>query len=164
MSQPPCESVSWNIIQQICTCWCIVSASLWGCELKFLMLPVLHYSLNRQPPCEAVSWNMTQGQISEDNTVSLLVRLWVEIPCFTKPNNDGLCQPPCEAVSWNKSESSYKISLPCQPPCEAVSWNATRSVIPFSSPCQPPCEAVSWNGAAAGDCGRCSGSASLWGC
>ena len=98
--QPPCEAVSWNDKRL-------------SERLRFL----------RQPPCEAVSWNMTQGQISEDNTVSLLVRLWVEIPCFTKPNNDGLCQPPCEAVSWNKSESSYKISLPCQPPCEAVSWN-----------------------------------------
>ena len=50
--------------------------------------------------------------------VSLLVRLWVEIPQFTVATNAKQCQPPCEAVSWN----SIYIGLPCFSPTSASLW------------------------------------------
>ena len=56
-SQPPCEAVSWNV------------------HIK------LQSDLSRcQPPCEAVSWNDLEGVIFNAKGVSLLVRLWVEMP------------------------------------------------------------------------------------
>ena len=78
----------------------ILSASLWGCELK--------YSKNRiffidesQPPCEAVNWNLPA---------------WA---CQIV----GRGQPPCEAVNWNKFAILSPRFWLCQPPCEAVNWN-----------------------------------------
>ena len=55
--QPPCEAVSWN------TGW-------WSASGGSLC----------QPPCEAVSWNISVHNNTHLLTVSLLVRLWVEIP------------------------------------------------------------------------------------
>ena len=57
LRQPPCEAVSWNrnIIDYINT-------------------------TVGQPPCEAVSWNMLKTWLLVLCLVSLLVRLWVEIP------------------------------------------------------------------------------------
>ena len=54
--QPPCEAVSWNEIKVNEINGDYLSASLWGCELKF---PVELADLHQlgQPPCEAVSWN-----------------------------------------------------------------------------------------------------------
>ena len=54
--QPPCEAVSWNIQYSNKIPVFILSASLWGCELKCNKKA---YSDMRkgQPPCEAVSWN-----------------------------------------------------------------------------------------------------------
>ena len=76
--QPPCEAVSWNVLNcQLLTTpftsaslWgCelksfrysttlsgLMSASLWGCELKY-SLWTKSFQLRSQPPCEAVSWN-----------------------------------------------------------------------------------------------------------
>ena len=55
------------------------SASLWGCELK-CMNYLLTVCFQSQPPCEAVSWNVwCIYSIGSDKLVSLLVRLWVEI-------------------------------------------------------------------------------------
>ena len=78
------------------------SASLWGCELKWVA-EVRGKPTEGQPPCEAVSWNDTTD--GRDEKVS--------------------SQPPCEAVSWNSLEHSRQMSVLRQPPCEAVSWNTS---------------------------------------
>ena len=54
------------------------SASLWGCELKCTPDVSILVSIS-QPPCEAVSWNTTMSDKVNEFAVSLLVRLWVEI-------------------------------------------------------------------------------------
>ena len=98
--QPPCEAVSWNSDQPAGLASHRRSASLWGCELKYIPSPVyclhkLSASLwgcelkchlpiwpleNRcQPPCEAVSWNIVFRDECRNQSVSLLVRLWVEM-------------------------------------------------------------------------------------
>ena len=99
------------------------SASLWGCELKYVGDRSAPFKYC-QPPCEAVSWNVLlplllllwntsaslwgcelkyysklKGRIIE---VSLLVRLWVEISTMDPVSISLTRQPPCEAVSWNK--------------------------------------------------------------
>ena len=56
LGQPPCEAVSWNLSIR-----CIIELSI------------------RQPPCEAVSWNISSFGSKLSLSVSLLVRLWVEI-------------------------------------------------------------------------------------
>ena len=78
MCQPPCEAVSWNNF-----------------------LPVVYINISRQPPCEAVSWNKLNVLCSVRWTVSLLVRLWVEISIHQFIAYAISRQPPCEAVSWN---------------------------------------------------------------
>ena len=89
--QPPCEAVSWNFRYANRTVLATTSASLWGCELKyhwyFLSLDPI-----RQPPCEAVSWNSMACMYSIGCSVSLLVRLWVEM-------NDAIITPPISCVS-----------------------------------------------------------------
>ena len=117
------------------------SASLWGCELKCLETSLTTCAF-RQPPCEAVSWNAVQAADERQQTVSLLVRLWVEIFLLTAVANQAYRQPPCEAVSWNIALSVSKQDQISQPPCEAVSWNVAVS-FHFS---------------------RIWSSASLWGC
>ena len=89
-------------------CWSISdhisSASLWGCELKFLCLV----------------------DVDDAMLVSLLVRLWVEMGNRLLGTSDFLSQPPCEAVSWNGNGKENDRYQERQPPCEAVSWNAAR--------------------------------------
>ena len=83
-----------------------MSASLWGCELKFkIFIPRLSVS-----------------------RVSLLVRLWVEIMRISDTGVTSIGQPPCEAVSWNAPRVSTDGIILCQPPCEAVSWNVSSFV------------------------------------
>ena len=99
--QPLREAVSWNILckaegefhalvslfvrlwVEICPAsWYLfwsLSASSWGCELKFHFPKVYDSSQNRQPLREAVSWNINISFFSHYDTVSLFVRLWVEI-------------------------------------------------------------------------------------
>ena len=55
--QPPCEAVSWNGFWEVAVSCVKLSASLWGCELKYSCIYISGDSLY----------------------VSLLVRLWVEI-------------------------------------------------------------------------------------
>ena len=55
-----------------------MSASLWGCELKYQTGRNLA-DFPGQPPCEAVSWNVFLMRYALESPVSLLVRLWVEI-------------------------------------------------------------------------------------
>ena len=76
--QPPCEAVSWNnypvfqlcgpIVSLLVRLWVEItylhlhyhlsapSASLWGCELKYVVFRN-ETRVECQPPCEAVSWN-----------------------------------------------------------------------------------------------------------
>ena len=97
--QPPCEAVSWNFnppvhsirhqVSLLVRLWVEMlsgiaryrlglSASLWGCELKFDCL-FAELPLISQPPCEAVSWNIRHKNKIHRDSVSLLVRLWVEM-------------------------------------------------------------------------------------
>ena len=116
--------VSWNILAALKGKQLRSSASLWGCELKSLYKGKTAQLKMRQPPCEAVSWNALDklhnqtgtksaslwgcelkyrclGYWLELITVSLLVRLWVEIWKILQQYYRKEGQPPCEAVSWN---------------------------------------------------------------
>ena len=145
---------------------CLVSASLWGCELKCktvirvrsqrrqppceavswnTLLRMWLLLLIRQPPCEAVSWNCHHSKGRNDLFVSLLVRLWVEILCKLRLKF-------LESVSllvrlWVEIADRMWIfrRRRSQPPCEAVSWNNLIGSLTSSAAGQPPCEAVSWN-------------------
>ena len=103
LSQPPCEAVSWN---DIC---------------NFRVGPY-----NRQPPCEAVSWNLLQSQPSNQTCVSLLVRLWVEIPC-TNPKQMVLssaslwgCELKCDTSDYKTSKVKSASLWGCELKC--VRW------------------------------------------
>ena len=167
LGQPPCEAVSWNeqlkdSIQKVTS-----SASLWGCELKYIVTKkrdLWHWSASLWG-CELKYRSLQQQRTWKESAslwgcelkcgsyaiglcglpVSLLVRLWVEIHLRRHNLLWFCCQPPCEAVSWNRCVHYGEECVLCQPPCEAVSWNTT--VIQASEVCmsQPPCEAVSWN-------------------
>ena len=98
------------------------SASSWGCELKYDKT-YEHPKRIRQPLREAVSWNVCdcikiirkecqplREAVSwnvfiiilvRPVTVSLFVRLWVEITVEKFSMSDIRCQPLREAVSWN---------------------------------------------------------------
>ena len=98
--QPPCEAVSWNSKIIICVLQVIQSASLWGCELKWIWLWI------RTGSCRSASlWGCELKSIG----------FWVTVLV--------LGQPPCEAVSWNRYMDDIVIFAKSQPPCEAVSWN-----------------------------------------
>ena len=162
--QPPCEAVSWNVSKEEYDEDVQVSASLWGCELKFLSLTVIPIN-SSQPPCEAVSWNekaLDRMECGKESAslwgcelkwpgdsihagtlcVSLLVRLWVEIIVSFSPDTPLLCQPPCEAVSWNL-------------------WCYRCSVGAIQSASLWGCELKWWKVA---ECNYIDKSASLWGC
>ena len=130
-SQPPCEAVSWNYSIKNGITRKASSASLWGCELKF-------YNNNwknrnhRQPPCEAVSWNHLKGKKVKYWSVSLLVRLWVEMNEIWILLLHHSRQPSCEAVSWNDSQKIVLADDRRQPPCEAVSWNCVGCPLRWS--------------------------------
>ena len=145
---------------------CIVtklSASLWGCELKYNWCCKLWQ--RRKVSLLVRLWVeifCTMYQI-KTSRVSLLVRLWVEMAL---PPHIFLYFP--SASLWG-CELKCFVLLPFvavlgQPPCEAVSWNIFSFILIFHGYSQPPCEAVSWN--IADQTGKWSylQSASLWGC
>ena len=140
--QPPCEAVSWNFL----------NTDFW-------------LSSFRQPPCEAVSWNVLVYWLPSCQTVSLFVRLWVEIRLLTDQTFLALRQPPCEAVSWNTYEILYGGSPVCQPPCEAVSWN-TRQLWNYCNRCIVSLLVRLWVEIIRVDAMKTETkpSASLWGC
>ena len=86
-----------------------LSASSWGCELKFtgILLKVYFW---RQPPREAASWNNTL-----DVNVAILLR-----------------QPPREAASWNAYDTGEKVedlvSLLVRLRVEMKSWWMSQSL------------------------------------
>ena len=100
-----------------------VSASSWGCELKY-------------------RYNYELDDVAD---VSLFVRLWVEMPRVGSSNGFHRRQPLREAVSWNDYDiegNSVKLRQPLR---EAVSWNITALYKNRGFLCQPLREAVSWN-------------------
>ena len=151
VSQPPCEAVSWNFTSYRLKKCRPASASLWGCELKWWQ-SVYSDMLPGQPPCEAVSWNIWFWLCCCSSTVSLLVRLWVEM----KSRFRAVCtamvsllvrlwveiaSPWLLSLLWT-SASLWGCELKCliqdaslsvsrQPPCEAVSWNASRGRLKY---------------------------------
>ena len=176
-SQPPCEAVSWNINQSRLISWKFgqppceavswnlrgvfdilpedVSASLWGCELKFVIVHCykFHNMSASLWGCELKC--LCRLILVAPLLVSLLVRLWVEILKIFIPRLSVRRQPPCEAVSWNSVDtqqvwrSTASASLwgcelkwadqysaewyHSQPPCEAVSWNTSKLVLLLST-------------------------------
>ena len=149
-------------------CLKLLSASSWGCELKWCWLYLQHVQEICQPLREAVSWNWnSQWSSSRNNTVSLFVRLWVEI--------SGACLKCCKILVslfvrlWVEIKidvipfSFVQVSLFVrlwveishlantsmtrhrQPLREAVSWNTYPYNYVVLSNGQPLREAVSWN-------------------
>ena len=120
--QPPCEAVSWNIHVDI-----------------YLCCP---YS---QPPCEAVSWNTTLLATCNPFTVSLLVRLWVEMfdywNIFRLRKVSLLVRLWVEILRTSESLHQYIVSLLVRLWVEILLPTALKSAVRR----QPPCEAVSWN-------------------
>ena len=100
----------------------VSSASSWGCELKCGYICLFPRQLS-QPLREAVSWNEINPVSVSECTVSLFVRLWVEIRVHRITSILRHCQPLREAVSWNKKKSMNNKNLNRQPLREAVSWN-----------------------------------------
>ena len=82
-------------------CLQYTSASLWGCELKYVMIPdgsgAVIVSLLVRLWVEI----FTHQQNTSLSIVSLLVRLWVEMFEYSGLQHNICRQPPCEAVSWN---------------------------------------------------------------
>ena len=76
--QPLREAVSWNFNRTPIFCWWEQSASSWGCELKYVWGKIRKAGWG-QPLREAVSWNALGRHYSWKWSVSLFVRLWVEI-------------------------------------------------------------------------------------
>ena len=99
--QPLREAVSWNSLRQAPWLCPEVSASSWGCELKYDGIWRDRPDQASQPLREAVSWNIEKGNVG---TVTA-------------------SQPLREAVSWN-NKGTKEVTLPLgQPLREAVSWN-----------------------------------------
>ena len=148
--QPPCEAVSWNeditsksLFENVsllvrlwvemksggcvgATAW--PSASLWGCELKS-NTSAAHIRLWLSASlwgCELKYVYSPDARLID--TVSLLVRLWVEIWTWSKkPNSTASASLwGCELKFFHKTINLLNYS---QPPCEAVSWNDNRSIV-----------------------------------
>ena len=162
-----------------------MSASLWGCELKYRRLLVrigrrLSASLWG---CE-LKWDNVQGQ-GLCSCVSLLVRLWVEIRFFANKFKWYLVSLlvrlwveiylavvssrfPWSASLWGcelKLVTGYSFNLQEESAslwgCELKSCVSNRFLYLIG---QPPCEAVSWNIRWQCSFWCCFPSASLWGC
>ena len=128
--QPPCEAVSWNKFQPFSKKQRKVSASLWGCELKFWQYVHLHWTYHVSLLVRLwVEMLCMMIRLSRMN-VSLLVRLWVEILMLSLLYMEHWSASlwGCELKCFRGTE---RRSIWSQPPCEAVSWNA----IPFTKSC-----------------------------
>ncbi len=142
--QPPCEAVSWNI----------------PCQHTVLLS-------NRQPPCEAVSWNAQDRHCSWRWSVSLLVRLWVEIEiwpavlrCLYRSASLWGCElkykQSLKLAATCRSASLWGCELKYHRSCFGINCKLSASLWGCELKCrfefhiwavdrQPPCEAVSWN-------------------
>ena len=119
-----------------------LSASSWGCELKYICFIKSWKELISQPLREAVSWNYQENK----NII------------------DIKSQPLREAVSWNASRAT---SVVLKSP-SASSWGCELKYASpdryYLSSCQPLREAVSWNTPSSLALSRRVRSASSWGC
>ena len=123
LRQPLREAVSWNTEHYMLQKASELSASSWGCELKYVMQCV---SCQKRI-VSASSWGC-------------------ELKLFRKPVLRFLYgQPLREAVSWNANVQKKREGVICQPLREAVSWNIKNNKSITAPPCQPLREAVSWN-------------------
>ena len=104
--QPLREAVSWNIFIVQGIIKDLLSASSWGCELKYSII-WMKATGKGQPLREAVSWNV--GKISTSKA--------------------DVRQPLREAVSWNEILSPPFGAVQSQPLREAVSWNFSKNWI-----------------------------------
>ena len=145
----------------------IPSASLWGCELKFLVLPNLTMmvfvsllvrlwveikakAVTKYPYLVSLLvrlWVEMQPDLWYRSAVlvSLLVRLWVEMVRRLVTVGGVQGQPPCEAVSWNFRYANRTVLATTSASlwgCELKYHWYFLSLDPIR---QPPCEAVSWN-------------------
>ena len=133
-----------EILMQLLSSCLPQSASSWGCELKCVSC-LRRTICTRQPLREAVSWNVFIIILVRPVTVSLFVRLWVEITVEKFSMSDIRCQPLREAVSWNIkgvfSGNWRQVSLFVRLWVEI--WHATPYTLRQDR--QPLREAVSWN-------------------
>ena len=112
-----------------------------------------------------MSWNVSAWTLAVSAaTVSLLVRLWVEILLVQAQ----ISKPFQSASSWG-CELKWESVLPPvfqyrQPPREAVSWNLEVREEELLFYRQPPREAVSWNSTNVPVSYDMIKSASSWGC
>ena len=103
--QPLREAVSWNDAGLISLIGAMPSASSWGCELKYIQAKRLFQNVASASSwgCE-LKWNHTHTPYIS-NSVSLFVRLWVEMLLQSHVQRSMPCQPLREAVSWNTAQS-----------------------------------------------------------
>ena len=139
----------------------------------------------RQPPCEAVSWNAPNCYSTLQITVSLLVRLWVEIQIsgrqWCRIRVSLLVRLWVEILHLHNCTPDTMVSLLVRlwvEMCSCGIWHCiaqSASLWGCELKCicnpvcvkiigQPPCEAVSWNNFSGWCHNRWSKSASLWGC
>ena len=116
-SQPLREAVSWNVQKQLSAASGDLSASSWGCELKYLI-------------CENSSWeNLSASswgcelkflKIIQISIAFLSASSWgCELKCFAHCCFSFLCRQPLrEAVSWNATTPAALEVLPSS----ASSW------------------------------------------
>ena len=143
-SQPPCEAVNWNFLVEIRFS---VFHSQPPCEAVNWNTFIEKNSLCGfcQPPCEAVNWNKNNSPDLLVIAVSLLARLWIEIPYLWK-----WCMY-IQSASLRGCELKFfwcviitvlvKVSLLARLWIEIRWWYDVCPVLPG----QPPCEAVNWN-------------------
>ena len=121
-----------------------MSASSWGCELKYIQT-TRKKSNNSQPLREAVSWNFCAAvqcrgywpsASSWGCELKLTLTLCSAVTCSSA--SSWGCELKCSVFAAD-------VCCPGQPLREAVSWNMIERFVSMSACCQPLREAVSWN-------------------
>ena len=144
LRQPLREAVSWNYCINIHSSPPYLSASSWGCELKFYRFWILWW-FNWSASSWGCELKWEKRRVATKATPS--ASSWgCELKyghCYGRRRNTS--QPLREAVSWNIVKSFDLCIYIGQPLREAVSWNINsrpRDTRYFSQPLR---EAVSWN-------------------
>ena len=181
---PPCEDVSWKDKNYYCE---KIRKGHPPCEDVSWKGKESYRRIgsNGHPPCEDVSWKIIDPPEEDNDSVILLVRMWVEKHSFSGKQRRGwssslwgcelknlwyksrlkeVCHPPCEDVSWKAYEHSVRSAPHGHPPCEDVSWKAKEHNIDTHGASHPPCEDVSWKNSGEQEQENKNPSSSLWGC
>ena len=106
----------------------ISSASSWGCELKYLITWIPNIASTVSLFVRLWVEILTHYHKKHSPIVSLFVRLWVEIHTLTVFWKAFSCQPLREAVSWNVEKLNGMSEGQSQPLREAVSWNVWNCI------------------------------------